>query len=192
MIRNSIKIVAVLLLIVIAYPTLIVSAHATITAGNYDIEYGWLNEPPIVGQANAVVINISTRDSSGNGSTPAADVDMTNFKIEAVYGDQSKVLTLQPLGEDTPGQFIAPLTPTRPGTFTLRLSGAVGNTPVSAEVQPEEIQTADLVQFPRLDTSQGSSTSQAFGFSGWLGLAGVILGALGTVLGLVALNRKKA
>src|SRR6185436_10006377 len=52
-----------------------------------------------------------------------ADVDVSGLKLEVVYGPESKVLTLQPLGEETPGQFIAPLTPTRAGQYTLRLTG---------------------------------------------------------------------
>jgi hypothetical protein len=30
------------------------SAHETITVGDYDVEYGWVNEPAIVGQPNDV------------------------------------------------------------------------------------------------------------------------------------------
>ena len=102
-----------------------------------------------------------------------------------VYGDQSKFLTLQPLGEDTPGQFIAPILPSIPGTYTLRLSGTLGETPVQAEVQPEEVQPAGSIQFPQAPSPSGEGTN-------WMGLAGVALGALGTVLGALALFRRKA
>jgi hypothetical protein len=172
-----------------------VQAHQTITAGPYAIEYGWLSEPPVVGQSNAIVINVSQENASGATSQPAQgsatpavpkQIDISGLKVEVTYGGQSKFLTLQPLGEDTPGQFIAPILPSIPGTYTLRLSGTLGETPVQAEVQPEEVQPAASIQFP-----QSSSTDANGGGTNWLGLAGVVLGAIGTVLGALALFRRK-
>ena len=98
---------------------------------------------------------------------------------------------LEPLSEDTPGEYIAPLTPTIPGKYTVRLGGQLGGAPVSAEVQPEEVLTADVVQFPRLEGGEDAGAgSPAFGLAGWLGLAGVVLGLAGTGLALAALRRK--
>jgi hypothetical protein len=164
----------------------IASAHQTITVGDYDVEYGWVNEPAIVGQPNDVVINITPTSGSG------ADIDVSALTIQAVYGGQTKTLTLQPLGENTPRQFIAPMTPMRPGQYTIHLGGSIGSTSFNTDVVPEEVMTADLVQFPA-DAGQATSTSGVtFGLSGWLGMAGIVLGALGTVLGLVALARQPA
>ena len=39
-------------------------AHETITVGNFTVEYGWVNEPPVAGQPNAVVINIGPGGAS--------------------------------------------------------------------------------------------------------------------------------
>ena len=122
-----------------------VSAHQTVTVGDYDIEYGWVNEPAVVNQPNAVVINISQKGAQD------ANIDASRVQIQAVYGGVSKTLTLQPLGENTPGQFIAPMTPTRPGVYTIHIGGKIGSTMLNNDVQPEEIQTADVVQFPPVD-----------------------------------------
>ena len=180
-IQRSIQILAALSLIVLllAAPSL-VSAHQNITVGAYTLEYGWLNEPAVAGQQNAVVINIS--------GGPDAAVDMSQLKVEAVYGGQTKTLTLQPLSEDAPGQFIAPITPTRPGVYTLRLSGKIASTAVQVEVQPEEVQPLDTLQFPRLETT--APAANALGLGGWLGLGGLLLGLAGVILGMAALTKK--
>lgn len=33
-------------------------AHESVTVGDYQIEYGWLDEPVIVGQQNAIIVNV--------------------------------------------------------------------------------------------------------------------------------------
>lgn len=183
--RKLVRALGALLLFALLLAPLTALAHETVTAGDYNIEFGWLNEPSVVGQPNAVVINIGQADEES-----FADVDVSGLKIEVVYGPESKTLDLQPLGEDTPGQFIAPLTPTRAGEYTVRLTGKIGDSDVNVEVKPEEVQTADVVQFPSVAVESPKLTN-TFGLSGWLAVAGVILGLLGIGLGAAALQRKK-
>ncbi len=163
-----------------------VSAHETVTVGDYAVEYGWLNEPAIMGQPNALVVNLSLASASASSTTPPADIDTSALVIQAVYGDQTKTLTLQPLAEDTHNQFIAPMTPMLAGTYTIHFSGSIGSTQFNKDVQPEEVKTADVVQFP----VPAQAASASGGVSGWMGIAGIVLGALGTVLGGLALLRK--
>ncbi|MDR3575854.1 MAG: hypothetical protein P4L50_18485 [Anaerolineaceae bacterium] len=173
------------------------SAHTTIIVGKYAVEIGWVNEPPIANQPNDVVVNVAGAPSEGStpaaGSAPApidpASIDVSKLVVTAEYGGQSKQLTIQPLGEDTPGQYIAPMTPTRAGVYTIHLTGMVGDAVIDKDVQPEEVQTPDMVTFPRLPTDQSSSSS-GLGLAGWLGIAGLVLGAIGAVSGMIALTRK--
>ena len=51
-----------------------VSAHQEVNAGNYVIEYGWTNEPALVNQPNAVVVNISAAQASG--SAPSGSISL--------------------------------------------------------------------------------------------------------------------
>jgi hypothetical protein len=307
MFRRILAAVGVVLMLVLAVSPGIASAHQTIQVGHYDVEYGWVNEPVIINQPNAVVINISAHQSTSaitgtvslmaptdgdgvqgdhidvivqfsgvpdsaaasgghwhlmlddktlamepldqtmvtitgltNGShtitawladashdrvgtpatskitvagasdtgTPAVsgdmagsnmgttptqtareNVDVSGLKIEAVYGGETKTLNLQPLGEDTPGQFVAPLLPTRLGAITIRLSGKIGTSDIqTVEVQPEEVQSADIVAFPKV---VATPTSTGLGTAGWLGLGGLVFGLIGTLLGAVGLMRRK-
>src|SRR4030095_16943621 len=81
--------------------------------------------------------------------------DISNLTVTVSYGGQDKTLTLQPLGEDTPGQFVAPILPTVAGEYTIILGGKLGDSDVNnVEVQPEEVQPADTLQFPSVSSQQ--------------------------------------
>jgi hypothetical protein len=156
------------------------SAHTTVTSGPYDIEIGWVNEPPIIGQMNAIVVNISDHASGA-----ASEADVSGLTVTVSYGGQSKALTLQPLGEDTPGQYVAPILPTIPGLYTVDVTGKLADTDVKVEVQPEEVQAADTVQFPNPAASQAQGGT-GFGLTGWLAVAGLVFGLAGLVVAMLA------
>jgi hypothetical protein len=157
-----------------------VLAHETITAGDYEIEVGWLNEPPVVGQQNAVVVNVSN-----TGAAEAQPVeDVSSLTVTLSYGGQSKTLTLAPLGEDTPGQFVAPVLPTVPGQYALILGGKLGDTAVDAQVEPEEVAPAYTLEFP-----SGAAQSADLGLMNWLIYLSLLIGLIALVLGVMALRR---
>lgn len=158
-----------------------VFAHEGVKVGDYEIEIGWLHEPSIVGQLNALVVNVS--NTSGGEAQPVEDVSALTVTIS--YGGQSKTLTLQPLGEDTPGQFVAPLIPTVAGEYMVTLGGKLGDTDVSAEIHPEEVQPASILQFPNISDSQNSDTSA----TSWLTWLALFTGLIGIGLGMTALRK---
>jgi hypothetical protein len=163
-------------------------AHESITVGDYTIEIGWLSEPPIVGQQNAIVVNVSTT-SDGQ---PVEDV--SGLTVAVSYGGQNKPLTLQPLGEDTPGQFVAPILPTVPGQYTVDLGGKLGNTDVKADVQPEEVQSADTLQFPSVASgASAASAGQSANLAtmNWLIYISLLIGLIALVLGVMALRKAR-
>ncbi len=157
-------------------------AHETVTVGDYEIEIGWVNEPPIVGQQNAIVVNVS--NTSSGEAQPVEDV--SSLTVTVSYGGQNKTLTLQPLGEDTPGQFVAPILPSVAGQYTLTLGGKLGDTDVNAEVQPEEVGGADTLQFPNVTSSDESASSGAMD---WLIYLSLLIGLVALGLGVMALRK---
>ena len=157
----------------------IVSAHETITVGPYEIEVGWLIEPPIAGQQNAIVVNVS--DTSSGEAQPVEDV--SSLTVTVSYGGQNKMLTLQPLGEDTPGQFVAPILPTIRGEYEIILGGSLGDTAVDAETHVEEVEPADTLAFPSVDTPQQS------GKADWLVWLSILIGLIGVGVGVTALRK---
>ena len=163
-------------------------AHEPITVGDYTLEIGWLSEPPIVGGQNAIVVNVSTT-SDGQ---PVEDV--SSLTVTVSYGGQNKTLTLQPLGEDTPGQFIAPILPAVLGQYTIKLGGALGDTAVNAEVEPEEVQSADTLQFPSVASAASASSSEQsadLGTMHWLIYISLLVGLTALVLAVMALRSSR-
>jgi hypothetical protein len=156
-------------------------AHESITVGNYTLEIGWLSEPPIEGQQNAIVVNVSTSDKQ-----PVEDV--SSLTVTVSYGGHNKTLTLQPLGEDTPGQFVAPILPTVPGEYTVILGGALGDTAVDAQTHVEEVQPATTLAFPVVDSSQQSAD---LGLMNWLIYLSLLIGMIALILGVMALRKTR-
>ncbi len=156
-------------------------AHTSVHAGNYEIEVGWVDEPPVIGQRNAIVVNVA--------DTTATDavVDVSKLVVSVTYGGESKTLELQPLSEDATNQYIAPILPTIPGQYSVHLSGKLGDTDVNADVQPEEVASTDKLAFPAAPGGQGQrggGFGGAGGFNGgfrlsdWLAGAALVLGVL--------------
>lgn len=172
----------ILIALLASYQTVL--AHETITVGDYEIEIGWANEPPVVGQQNAIAVNVS--DTSSGEAQPVEDVSSLTVTIS--YGGQSKTLTLEPLGEDTPGQFVAPILPTVPGQYAITLGGKLGDTAVDAQVEPEEVQPADTLQFPSAENTQQRAGS---GLNDWLTWLSLLIALVGIGLGVVALRKAR-
>lgn len=75
-------------------------AHESITVGDYEIEIGWLSESPVAGQMNGFEISVS--NTSSGAAQPVEDI--SSLVVTVTYGGQRKQLTLEPAGDDAPGQ----------------------------------------------------------------------------------------
>ena len=159
-------------------------AHENVTVGDYELEIGWVDEPAIVGQQNAILVNVF--NTSTGEAQPVEDI--SSLTVTVSYGGQEKELTLQPQGEDTPGQFMAPILPTVPGKYTVILGGKLGDTDVNAEVQPEEVAAADILQFPSIDSSEQIPPPRT---TDWLSWFAIFLGLVGVALGAAALRKSR-
>jgi hypothetical protein len=169
-----------------------VSAHQSVTVGNYEVEIGWLDEPPVVGQRNAIIVNIaqagSTPTAAGVDGEKPKPIDISALKVQIAYGGETKTLDLQPLSEDSLDQYTAPILPMTAGKYTVRLSGTIGTSPASAEVQPEEVQPADSLQFPSAASAAAPSSG---GLSSGLAVGALLLGAVALLLSVVNLLKKR-
>ncbi len=156
-------------------------AHTTIHVGDYDVEIGWVDEPPIVGQRNSVVVNVT--------NTKATDsvVDISKLTVNVNYGGETKTLTLQPLSEDTKNQYIGPILPLVAGQYTVQLRGQLDSTNISSDVQPEEVVPADTLAFPSAPAAQPKNSG--ISLSGWLSVIGLIAGLSGLILAFLAYRK---
>ena len=158
-------------------------AHESITVGDYTLEVGWLTEPPIVGQHNAIVVHVSTTSDE----QPVEDIASLTLTIS--YGGQDKTLTLEPLDEHSPGQFAAAVLPTVPGEYEVRFGGSLGDTTVDVETHVEEVQPTDTLAFPKVDSAQSEAAS--FGRTEWLAIAGLVSGLAGLIISLLTMRNRR-
>jgi hypothetical protein len=158
-------------------------AHTTIHVGDYDVEIGWVDEPSIVGQRNAIVVNVE------NTTAPDAEVDVSNLAVSVSYGGQTKALELEPLSEDTTNQYIAPILPTVAGQYTVQLRGKLDSMDINQDVQPEEVAASEELAFPNPGAAQEQNSG--LNWSQWLSIIGIISGLTGLVLGLLAFQKTR-
>ena len=133
--------------------------------------------------------------------------------MTVVFGSQSMVLGLEPTfdpdtGLGTPGDYRAWLFPTAPGNYTFHFSGTIGSqsinqsftsspttfnpvqdpTAVEFPVQTPtmtELSQRVAVSLPRLASSSAASRAQLFG------IIGMVVGALGLAVAVVALLTRR-
>ena len=182
------------------------AAHENRPVGPLQFTVVWADEPTFTGYKNSVTLRIS------RGGQPVAGA--TGIKAQVKTGDESIDLTLNPaFGE--PGLYEAPLIPTRTGTYTFTFTGTVAGeefseTFTSGEGTFDSPTSASEVAFPVRDPSTGDlaqrlereatrlaaaqaaskdardDASQARA----LAIAGMALGALGLIVGGLALRRR--
>jgi hypothetical protein len=181
--KKSLFIASALAIIALVFSFKNAYAHTTVHVGDYDLEIGWVDEPAIVGQRNAIVVNVE------NTTAPDAEVDVSNLTVSITYGGQTKVLGLEPLSEDTTNQYIAPILPTIRGQYTLQLRGQLDNTDINEDVQPEEVAASDALAFP--SQAQTETQNSGSGWSQWLSIIAFISGLAGLVLGFLAFQKTR-
>lgn len=158
----------------------LVLAHNTIIVGDYEIEVGWLIEPPIAGQENAIVVHVV--DTSDVDEQPVEDVSSLTLTLS--YGGQTKAMDLVPLGEDQSGQFMSPVIPTIPGEYEVIFGGTLGETEVDAETHVEEVQPASVLEFPAVEHEASAAGNN------WLVWLSLLVGLIGVGLGVTALRKQ--
>lgn len=146
-ILNSIGVLALAVLLLMVSRG--VYAHTNITAGNVEIVVGWLNEPPVVGERNAIYFEF-IRDGK-----PYA-VDLSNLNIEVRYGNAKKSVEIEPL-EDRVGAYIYPIIPTRTGTYSVYMKGSVAGNPVDGSVLIEDVEGKGRIAFPDVEGSDSAN-----------------------------------
>ena len=174
------------------------SAHTEVTVGKYALEIGWVNEPVLLGETNAVFISVV--DSESNKPVEG----LTTLEVEISTGGQTRKLNLRPLGEDSPGQYAADFIPTVRGVYTVHLSGAIEAQAVGLDQDIEEVELGSDYQFPvvlrsvpELDkqvtdlTSQLAAAHAQASTAQLLAIAGLAFGVIAAGLSIVALTRKR-
>lgn len=160
-------------------------AHTRVEVGPYALVVGWLQEPPIVGERNALTLEVTENEEPLVGAEATLDV-------EVLYAGRTWRVNLNPTA--TPGLYTATLFPTVRGVYTTRVFGSLGSTEIDVELDPEEVLPASNLQFPQplpdtialqeqvtqLETELQAARTWSFVGSG-AGLAGILLGLFGVL-----------
>jgi hypothetical protein len=159
-------------------------AHTRVEAGTYSILLGWRNEPVIVGERNALILEIT------EGEAPVEGVERT-LELTVFYGGESFIGQLAPTGE--PGVYAAEIFPTVRGQYEVQLTGAIGDEPIDLIAEPEAVLPANVLQFPVAQADPGELSASVEQLEASLAqaqttaLAGLILGLAGLILGAAGL-----
>lgn len=177
-------------------------AHEHRHVGSVEMTVGWVDEPTFVGFKNAAQLILN---SDGK---PILDLGDT-LKVEVIFGnDKLGPLPLQRAFGATfgrPGDYHAPLIPTRAGTYTFHFIGTIKNEKVDQSFTCSEktfdcAAESSAIEFPakdpsraelagrldrlspRLDTAQAAVTEAADAAS-----TARTMGIIGIVLAIIAL-----
>ena len=87
--RTLLRALGALLLLASLLVPLVASAHQTVTDSDYNIENGWVNEPVIINQPNAVVVNITPKLTGADSGQISL---MSPADGASVQGDHTDVM----------------------------------------------------------------------------------------------------
>jgi hypothetical protein len=175
-----------------------VLAHVEIDVGDgrYVMEVGFRDEPAYLGLPNALTLGVQ-RYATG-GTEPVDDLAAT-LSAEVSRDGQVMTLPLVPVGE---GEYEAVFVPTATGDYTFRISGTIGDATVDESVTSgpttfNSVEPLSAIAFPQplpdpaqLKTAVADANGAA-ATARTLGVAGVVAGVLGLLVGALALARSR-
>ena len=189
-------------------------AHAERSAGPFDYEIGFGTEPAYVGQPNSVQLILN---KNGKSVTDMTD----QLKVTVSFGSDSTDLTFEPNfevgGDGEPGDYRAWFVPSQPGKYTFHLTGTLDGTKFDETVTSgpdtfDAVQDLASASFPQVnaptseelasridqesqraaDTATATANAESTAKTAKnIALVGVVLGALGLIVGIGALATRK-
>lgn len=126
-------------------------AHTVDSVGEYRVEIGWMNEPVVSGETNAIELYVSPLE-------PGMDLEEQVFrdgvgglrkeiKLQLVYKGESITLPFSP-DHDVPGKYYAFVDPTVSGFYQANILGDIRGTPISLSMHPPKVEERSHIEFP--------------------------------------------
>lgn len=175
------------------------SAHVDIDVGDgqYVVEIGFRDEPAFAGQMNAVYVHV---EEYGTGGTQPVTGLASSLAVEVSKDNQTFAPAFVPTDD---GSYEARFVPTATGDYTFHLAGTIGEATVDETVTSgpttfDSVQPLSAIEFPAADAAasplQGAvDAAQAEAATArMLGIAGIVVGALGLIVAALALARGKS
>ena len=199
----------------------IANAHTMDAVGEYRVEIGWMNEPVVSGETNAIEFYASPLIPCIEISNPLKCAESQEFQngieglkktitIQLVYKDDSITLPLSP-DHDIPGKYYAFINPTVSGFYQANILGTIEDTPVSLSMHPPPVSERSYIEFPEPsditvqqiidghttligdinDLKESVANLEETKQEMNVGYAGIALGVIGIVIAIIALAKSK-
>lgn len=116
-------------------------AHEEMIRGDIKIVGGWVDEPPLVGQFNGIVLEI-TRVSDGQPITNA----LAQLDVSVKKGTPTRSLDFQP--QEEPGVYVAEILPTQTGQYAVIFRGTLAGQAIDGQIEIEDVEDTARFNFP--------------------------------------------
>jgi len=132
--------------------------HTVDTVGEYRVEIGWMNEPVVSGETNAIEFYVSPLipcpdiaetikcAESQEFQNGISDLRKT-IKVKLIYKDENIILPLSP-DHNIPGKYYAFVNPTVSGFYQANILGTIIDTPISLSMHPPKVDERSYIEFP--------------------------------------------
>ena len=129
----------------------VVYGHTVDSVGEYRVEIGWMNEPVVSGETNAIEFYVSPLESGLDLKDQVFKNGIVGLKktvkIQLVYKDEKITLPLSP-DHNIPGKYHAFINPTVSGYYQANILGTIENTPISLSMHPPKVEERSYIEFP--------------------------------------------
>ncbi len=126
-------------------------AHTIDSVGDYRVEIGWMNEPVVSGETNAVEFYVSPLEHGIELENQVFQNGITGLKntvkIKLLFKDESIILPLSP-DHNIPGKYYAFVNPTVSGFYQANILGTIVDTPISLSMHPPKVAERSYIEFP--------------------------------------------
>jgi hypothetical protein len=138
-------------LLIIPFFSGIAYGHTIDSIGEYRVEIGWMNEPVVSGDTNAIEFYVSPLVSGLDLKDQVFKNGISGLnktvKIQLAYKDESIMLPLSP-DHNIPGKYYAFVNPTISGFYQANILGIIEDTPISLSMHPPKVEERSYIEFP--------------------------------------------
>jgi len=187
--------------------------HTVDSVGEYRVEIGWMNEPVVSGETNAVEFYVSPLEADLKLEDQIFENGISGLKktikIQLVYKDESITLPLSP-DHNIAGKYYAFINPTVSGFYQANILGSIEDTPISLSMHPPKVEERSYIEFPEpsdltvtqmidghtaliedvSDMKESINNLEKKQFDN-IGYVGIGVGVIGIVIAIIALVKSK-